>query len=166
MPPGFNPRQTIPKEIYVAAMGMKLQKLPKPDPFTPCHMFFYGSLMDTEVLQSVLGLPDRPAIVKGEIKGFSMKMWGIYPTIIRSEEGKISGTVWKVDSESEFLRLQDYETDAYTWCLCDIEQEDGAVLHGCRTFCWAGDANSRDLSDGSFDLARYQKYFKASVIRK
>jgi len=124
--------------------------------------------MDPEVLQSVLGLADAPIISKGVINGFSMKMWGIYPTIIPSKEGKISGIVWKVDSELHFLRLQAYETDAYTWCNCDVELEDGKMLRGCRTFCWAGDTNSKDLDDGdgTFDLARYQKYFKPSVVRK
>ena len=122
--------------------------------------------MDPEVLQSVLSLQDTPRVAKGSIKGFSMKMWGIYPTIIHNEGGKIFGTVWKVDSEPHFLRLQEYETDVYSWCLCDIELEDGDVLHGCRTFCWAGDANSRELEEGVFDFLRYQKYFKASVVRK
>ena len=122
--------------------------------------------MDSEVLQAVLGLLETPSVMKGTIQGFSMKMWGIYPTIIRNEKGKISGTAWKVDLESHFSRLQDYETDAYTWCLCDVELEGGEVLRGCRTFCWAGDADSRELDDGSFDLSRYQTYFKSSVVRK
>ncbi|RDL36417.1 Uncharacterized protein BP5553_05769 [Venustampulla echinocandica] len=143
-------------------MGTKFLKLV--NPFTPCFMFFYGSLMDSEVLQSVLSLQDTPTVAKGVIKGFSMKMWGIYPTIIPNNEGDISGTVWKVDLESHFLRLQEYETGAYTWCFCDIELEDGELLRGCRTFCWAGEANSKDLEEGSFDLLRYQKYFKASVV--
>lgn len=95
-----------------------------------------------------------------------MKMWGTYPTIRRNEGGKISGTVWKVYLESHFLRLQEYETEAYTWCFCNIELEDGQVLQECRTFCWAEDADSKELNKGSFDLLRYQKYFKSSVVRK
>jgi len=145
-------------------MTVKLQELARP--FTPCYMFFYGSLMDPEVLQSVLGLSPTPAVAKGVITGFAIKMWGIYPTIIRCREGKISGTVWKVDSEAHFLGLQEYETDAYTCCSCDVELEGGKMSTNCRTFCWAGDADSKELVDGSFDLVRYQKYFKPSVVRK
>lgn len=146
-----------------------IDKMPEKldDPFTPCFMFFYGSLMDPDVLQSVAGLEETPtAAAKGVMKGFSMKMWGIYPTIIPSDDGEISGTVWKVESESQFLRLEEYESVAYTWCYCDVELEDGKVLKRCRTFCWAGDADSKYLKEGSFDLESYQKYFKASVIMK
>ena len=144
-------------------MGLNLQLVT--EPFTPSFMFFYGSLMDPEVLQSVLSLVDTPIVSKGVTKGFSTKMWGIYPTIMRSTEGTISGTVWNVESELHFQRLQAYETDAYTWCNCDVELENGNMLRGCRTFCWAGDASSKDLDAGSFDQARYQKYFKPSVVR-
>ena len=159
-----NPTATISKETYAASMGVKLGE---PEvPFTPCFMFFYGSLMDAEVLQSVLGLRHTPIVKRGVTEGFAMKMWGIYPTIIPSKEGKIAGTVWKVDLVHHFSRLQEYETGAYTWCSCDVKREDGEMLQGCRTFCWAGDANSKELDEGSFDLGRYQKYFKASVVRK
>ncbi|KAH9219520.1 hypothetical protein DL95DRAFT_457194 [Leptodontidium sp. 2 PMI_412] len=129
-------------------------------------MFFYGSLMDAEILQSVLGLPDVPQMSKGEIKGFSMKIWGIYPTILRNTQGTISGTIWKVDSESHFLRLHEYETGVYKWCYCEVKLEDGRELKGCRTLCWAGNADSKELEEGEFDLLRYQKYFKASVDRR
>ncbi|KAH8588147.1 hypothetical protein B0O99DRAFT_601048 [Bisporella sp. PMI_857] len=143
---------------------MPLQKFA--DPFSPCFMFFYGSLMDPDVLQSVLGLSDVPRLRKGTIKGFRMKMWGIYPAILDDQEGEVTGMIWKCDQESHFLRLQGYETKAYTWTYCDVNLEDGGILGLCRTFCWAGDVNSKDLDDGSFDLLRYQKYFKASIVRK
>lgn len=133
--------------------------------FQPCHMFFYGSLMDPEVLQAILGLPELPTIRRGSITGFSIKMRGIYPALIRNKNGRVSGTVWEVISEAQFLRLAAYETCVYTWCECDVELYDGELLHNCRTFYWSGDPDSKELEDGSFDLERYQKYFKASVTR-
>ncbi|PVH82196.1 hypothetical protein DL98DRAFT_620988 [Cadophora sp. DSE1049] len=163
-PPSFSAGPAISKETYAVAMGVDLQK--QTDPFRPCYMFFYGSLMDAEVLQSVLNLPETPSVMQGKTRGFSMKMWGIYPTIIRNPEGTISGTVWKVDSESHFLRLQEYETSVYTWSHCDVVLKDGRELKECRTFCWAGDVNSKELEEGTFDLLRYQKYFKSWVVRK
>lgn len=136
-------------------------------PFKPCFFFFYGSLMDPEVLQAVLGLREIPVVEEeGWVTGFSMKMWGIYPALIKREGGKISGTVWKVETQSQFLRLVEYETSAYTWCACDVHLSDGEILHDCRTFCWAGDPNSKDLDEGTFNLQRYQRYFKPSVIRR
>jgi gamma-glutamylcyclotransferase (GGCT)/AIG2-like uncharacterized protein YtfP len=135
-------------------------------PFRPCHMFFYGSLMDPEVLQAILELPELPTVRRSSITGFSVKMWGIYPALVRDKNGKVSGTVWEVTSEAQFLRLAAYETSVYTWCECDVKLNDGETLHNCRTFCWAGDSDSKELEDGSFDLERYQKYFKSSVTRR
>lgn len=135
-------------------------------PFEPCFLFFYGSLMDAEVLQTIARLPEVPAVQEGSVNGFEMKMWGIYPTLIPCAGGQVSGTVWKVNEPGPFFRLQKYESSAYTWCSCEIRLSNGEILRGCRTFCWAGDVNSIDLKEGKFDLEHYQKYFKASVVRK
>ncbi|KFY43814.1 hypothetical protein V494_01808 [Pseudogymnoascus sp. VKM F-4513 (FW-928)] len=135
-------------------------------PFDPCPLFFYGSLIDPEVIQAVLELPETPVVESGSVCGFSTKMWGIYPALIPHEGGTVSGSIWRVNNESQFLRLKEYETSAYTWCPCDIELSNGDVLTGCRTFCWAGDPDSNELEEGTFDLQRYQRYFKASVVRK
>jgi len=126
-------------------------------------MFFYGSLMDPEVIQAILGLPEVPTTQPATISGFQIKMWGIYPTMIPSSSGKVVGVVWEVTSEDQFERLAAYETAAYRWVKCEAILENGAVLKGCRTFCWAGEQDSKELEDGAFDLERYQKYFKPSV---
>jgi hypothetical protein len=119
--------------------------------------------MDPEVLQAVLELPEIPTVKRASITGFSVKMLGIYPVLVLDKDGKVSGILWEVASEAQFLRLVEYETSAYTWCECDVELNDGGTLHNCRTFCWAGDPDSKDLEDGSFDLERYKKYFKSPV---
>ncbi|MCJ1476207.1 hypothetical protein MMC13_004873 [Lambiella insularis] len=136
------------------------------EPFQPFYMFFYGSLMDPEVLQAILDLPELPTIRPATISGFRIKMWGIYPTLIPCHSGSVTGTVWKVTSEAHFDRLAAYETAAYRWDECDAVLEGGEVLRNCRTFCWAGEPDSKELEDGSFDLERYQKYFKSSVTRR
>lgn len=135
-------------------------------PFEPCYLFFYGSLMDAEVLQTIAGLPEVPAVQEGSVTGLEMRMWGIYPTLIPCAGAQVSGTVWKVNEPGHFFRLQKYETSAYTWCSCEIRLSNGELLRGCRTFCWAGEVNSKELKQGNFDLEHYQKYFKASVVRK
>jgi gamma-glutamylcyclotransferase (GGCT)/AIG2-like uncharacterized protein YtfP len=129
-------------------------------------MFFYGSLMDSEVLQSILDLPELPTTRPATISGFLIKMWGIYPTLIPCHSGSVTGTVWKVTSDAHFDRLVAYETAAYRWDECDAVLEGGEVLRNCRTFCWAGEPDSKELEDGSFDLERYQKYFKSSITRR
>lgn len=129
-------------------------------------MFFYGSLMDPEVIQAVLRLSDLPTTKPATISGFLVKMWGIYPALIPSSSGEVIGSVWEVTLEDHFERLAAYETAAYTWVECNATLEDGTVLQGCRTFCWSGSPDSKELEDGSFDLERYQKYFKSSVTRQ
>ena len=136
------------------------------EPFQPFHMFFYGSLMDPDVLQAILDLPELPTTRPATISGFSIKMWGIYPTLIPCYSGSVTGTLWKVTSEAQFDRLAAYETAAYRWDKCNAVLEGGKVLENCRTFCWAGEPDSKELEDGSFDLERYQKYFKPSVTRR
>lgn len=139
--------------------------------FQPCHMFFYGSLMDPDVLQAILGLPELPTVRRASVTGFSIKMWGIYPALVRDENGKVEGTIWGCFSPAQFLKLAEYETSAYTWCECDATLDDGdrgggEILRNCRTFVWGGESDSKELEDGSFDLERYQRYFKASVMRR
>ena len=122
--------------------------------------------MDPEVLQAIPDLPELPTIRPATISGFRIKMWGIYPTLIPCHSGRVTGTVWKVTSEAHFDRLAAYETAAYRWDECDAVLEGGEVLRNCRTFCWAAEPDSKELEDGSFDLERYQKYFKSSVTRR
>lgn len=138
------------------------------EPFHPFYMFFYGSLMDPEVLQAILDLSELPTRRPAPFSGFRIKMWGIYPTLIplASQSGSITGTVWKMTLEAHFDRLAAYETAAYRWGECDAVLEGGEVLRNCETFCWAGEPDSKELEDGSFDLERYQKNFKSSVTRR
>ncbi|KAI3325165.1 hypothetical protein HD806DRAFT_492229 [Xylariaceae sp. AK1471] len=138
--------------------------------FTPCHMFFYGSLMDPQVLKTVTRASTMPVLRQGSIKGFRIRMWGIYPTLVSEDENdgngsRITGMVWKVEDVTQFLFLQQYETERYRACPCTIETENGEVLDDGMVFCWSGDSRSGELEDGTFDLERYQKYFKSSVVR-
>lgn len=112
-----------------------------------------------------LSLQEAPTLDEGWITDFSIKMWGIYPTLIPYDGGRVSGMVARVETEEHFQRLAEYETSAYTWCPCRIYSQDGRVENRARTFIWSGDPASRELVEGEFDLARYQKYFKRSVVR-
>ncbi|KAG8156962.1 hypothetical protein KVR01_013184 [Diaporthe batatas] len=143
------------------------QEIPEPDkPFTPCHIFFYGSLMSPQVLQTVAKLENTPLTQKGIVKGFKIKMWGIYPAAIPCSDtvDTVAGTVWHVDEYSQLARLQEYETGAYKLYECEIEVEGGEKLSGSKMFCWAGEHDSPELEEGVFDFERYQKYFMPSVI--
>jgi hypothetical protein len=115
-------------------------------------------------------LPEAPVLERGTITGFSVKMWGVYPALVRSSTGSstgsVSGMVWELTSEVQFWRLRNYETSAYRWCLFTVVLESGKTLPDCSTFYWAGDPNSSELEQGGFDFERYQKHIKPSFLRR
>ena len=125
--------------------------------------------MDPQVLQTLLRLPAKPLLLAGSISGFTLKLWGIYPALLQVSflvecESPISGVLFLVETPEQWERLKEYETNAYTWCDCDIKLESGKSVGG-RTFIWRGDPNSKEIEDGDFDFERWKKYFKASVVR-
>ena len=122
--------------------------------------------MDPDVLQTVLSLPEPSTLRDGNIKDYAMRMWGIYPTLVPSKGLKIEGKVYLCETVQHFLRLVKYETGAYQWVPCQIELENGEIIERGRVFVWAGDPDGKELSDGTFDFARYQRYFKPSVVRR
>ncbi|TVY40633.1 hypothetical protein LSUB1_G002443 [Lachnellula subtilissima] len=151
-------QSTTQKPDLTEAIAPPTRLSPPNVPFTPCHMFFYGSLMDTTQLKYITALPSTstPDLLPATITGFRMKMWSIYPTLIASNHNEsvsaVKGMLWKCETETQFESLVRYETDAYTWCFCTARLDDGTVLEGVRTFCWAGEPGSRELEEGTFDL--------------
>jgi hypothetical protein len=54
--------------------------------------------------------------------------------------------------------LQAYETSAYKRIWCEANQEDKTGVENCRAFFFsAGEYDSKELEDGSFDLAWYRR---------
>lgn len=132
--------------------------------FRPTFFFFYGTLMDPEVLQQILSLDELPRIEKATITKFKIKMWGIYPALVGACDGVVTGTIWQVANVDQFIRLARYETSAYTPCEVEIMRQDGEIEHG-KSFRWAGDPNSSDLEEGSFSLDLYQVHFKPALFQ-
>ncbi|EEH21043.1 hypothetical protein PABG_03274 [Paracoccidioides brasiliensis Pb03] len=122
----------------------------------PTYLFVYGSLMDLDVLQYVLGSPRRlPPLRPARLKNYRMKMWGIYPTLIPSsndsnnsssssgskkssgnESGggkgnvdEISGALYLVEHPTHFALLEQYESSAYTWhhCVAEFTDDGGST---------------------------------------
>lgn len=134
------------------------------DAFEPTLFFFYGTLMDPDVLSAIAQLDDTPELAPAWVAGWEMKMWsGRYPTLVPGE-GKIAGRAWRATSRAQCLRLQRYETSAYDTAPVDIHLESGEVVQG-MTFKWARGARSRELSDGTFDLAYWQEHHKSRMFR-
>ncbi|KAM0321705.1 hypothetical protein ACHAQA_009944 [Verticillium albo-atrum] len=136
------------------------------EPFEPCFFFFYGTLMDPEVLRTVAALDSLPELQDAWLAGFEMKMWnGRYPTLLPKEgmspADTIQGKSWQATSIDQCLRLQLYETSAYECCDCVVQTGEGQSITAL-TFKWARDPGSAQLSSskGGFDLEHWQKNYK------
>src|SRR5688572_12104573 len=119
-------------------------------PFKPMiFFFFYGTLMDPDVLRAITLLDTDPILRPATLTGFDMKLWaGRYPILLPAESGRdtvpIKGMIWQATSLEQCLRLQRYETSAYEPCECVVEIEDGTIEE-VVTFRWARDRGSEEL---------------------
>lgn len=132
----------------------------------PCTFFFYGTLMDPEVLMVVAMLDDWPQLQDAWIDGFEMKTWnGRYPTLLptNSNPSRIQGKAWRATTMDQCLRLQRYETSAYDVADCHINMGNKEPVKGL-SFKWARDPTSSELVEGSFDLEHWQKTHKTPLF--
>ncbi len=132
-------------------------------------LFLYGTLMDPEVLQSILSLSEPPQLRNATVRGFRLKMWGIYPALVRASDrisGELKGKAYWLETWEQLEKLEAYETKAYQWCLCDIILEDGTKVENARTFRWAASPEDKELEEGRFDLERFQRHFKPAMLGK
>ncbi|KAI0424922.1 hypothetical protein F5Y09DRAFT_122788 [Xylaria sp. FL1042] len=90
------------------------------DTFKPSHMFFYGTLMDADVLQHITRYPTKPVLRQGWITGFKRKMWGdSYPTLIPLDNSSSSSTPKKPQPEQSIAG----KAHSYTHGGVDVESE-------------------------------------------
>jgi len=126
--------------------------------WAPTYIFFYGSLMDSTTLCNILGVSTDPIMHPAKLSGYHMKMWGPYPAIIKSSAAhEIDGMLFRLDKQSQFDKLAEYETEAYTWAQVDVDVEVGdgrTQAVSARVFVWAG--SLKQLRDGRFDLEKFQ----------
>lgn len=102
-----------------------------PEPWKPVQYFFYGSLMDERKLTEVLRLTHPPVLRPASIVGYSIKMWGPYPTLVDGPPGNVvNGMTYEVQNEANEGRLAYYETKAYkcTTCLLSLRREETRLL--------------------------------------
>jgi hypothetical protein len=143
----------------------------KQDDFEPCTFFFYGSLMDPQVLMEVAVLEDEPDLQDVWVEGFEMKMWGgMYPVLLPAKNidnnggasHRIKGKAWRTTTMDQCLRLQLYETSAYEAADCRLYHSGGGEPTKGLVFVWAKNPGSDQLAEGAFDLEHWQKTHKPS----
>ncbi|KAK4040313.1 hypothetical protein C8A01DRAFT_46297 [Parachaetomium inaequale] len=143
----------------------------KQDDFEPCTFFFYGSLMDPQVLMAVAKLDNQPDLQDVWVEGFEMKMWGgMYPVLLPTKttdnnsgaSHRIKGKAWRATTMDQCLRLHRYETSAYEAADCRLYHSGGGEPTKGLVFVWARDPASDQLAEGAFDLEHWQKTYKPS----
>ncbi|KAL2015035.1 hypothetical protein VTK56DRAFT_6439 [Thermocarpiscus australiensis] len=140
-----------------------LLERPQPPPYAykPVYYFFYGTLMNPNILKHVLDLKIKPVLRPGKVYGYELAKWGDYHALIDSEPGRVvTGCAYLVQSVEEEYKLAYYETNAYSLEHCKIYftdgpdgREDDEPAFG-RTFMYAGDAQA--LKHGRFDRALWE----------
>lgn len=151
------------------ATGLNLNPPADVKPKEPKKLFFYGSLMDPDVLHAIARTSATdPELHKATIKGYKMKMWGCYPTLVPAgADDVVHGMYWQAENEGQLALLQRYETDRYEPAACAIHvDKDGSVIDDGLAFVWAGDAESGELKDGVFSLEEYRLYYKPVVFKR
>lgn len=133
--------------------------------------FFYGTLMDPSILQSVLGLTEAPVLTPAILyQRGHMRMWGPFPAFLEggSPLVDVRGMACEVEGEEAKERLEAYEGANYWPMQClidyiDADCGDDGTSSGvkAKTFKWVGDED--ELEDGSFNLEAY-KLAKAKLL--
>jgi hypothetical protein len=128
-------------------------------PYTdePAWYFFYGTLMNPDVLKSVLGLDTEPVLRSAKVYGYELTNWGQYRALVDGEpEMEVTGCAYKVRSAEEEFKLAYYETNAYIPAPCRIYfTDDGPAESGeengtlGKVLKYAGNAEA--LKQGRFD---------------
>lgn len=183
-PDRASPPLEIPTLEEVEAMKEAMMEMPEsnpdymntimhlyrqPDPESrPQNLFFYGSLMDPDVIRVITETSTEPKLHKASIHGFKVKLWGFYPTLVPGNTKDIVyGVYWQAENNRQLGLLQRYETHRYKLATCSIYiEKDGSNISNGLTFMWAGDPGSSELKDGEFLLERYQLYFKPDDFKR
>lgn len=140
--------RTVPPETYFPS---DLGRARKPAP--EGVYFFYGSLLDPNMLVEILGLDTTPELRPAYLKGYRCKLWGQYPALLPSPEGeRVEGAAYRVRRQGDAEKLATYETRSYLTSPCEIKYIDGQSPGREEGVVFVFVGNERELIDGSFDL--------------
>lgn len=92
--------------------------------------FFYGTLMDPEILGIVLGRPvDPTALTDAEITGYRRVAVRdeAYPALIPAPGATVAGAAAVFDAPADEARLRYYESDDYDLVDVAVSTADGAL---------------------------------------
>ena len=93
--------------------------------------FFFGSLMDHDVAELVLGRRIAPDLRQpGILAGYERLIVAeeSYPALAPRPGGKVTGLIVEQISEADMTRMQFFESDEFMPTACDIERVGGEFV--------------------------------------
>ncbi|MDJ0947315.1 MAG: gamma-glutamylcyclotransferase family protein [Alphaproteobacteria bacterium] len=127
--------------------------------------FFYGTLMDAELLQTVLGrVLAAEACLPMNLAGF--RRHGVrgrtYPILVPAAAGVVRGIMAQGLAEADALRLTWYESDDYEIRECRLRGAGGA-----RATAWVYLPRPGIMvAEGGWDFQAWRRRHKAEALRR
>lgn len=111
-------------------------------------LFFYGSLMDTDLLVKLLELHHPPDLRPAELKGWRIKMWGPYPALIPAPgwTEPVLGCVYECQGK-HLPALERYEGETYRPQEVTVTLPSGETV---TAWCFVWDDDLDELEEGSY----------------
>jgi gamma-glutamylcyclotransferase (GGCT)/AIG2-like uncharacterized protein YtfP len=130
----------------------------------PLPLFFFGTLMDPDVLGLVIGRPvARAALEPARLEGFRrLRVEGAsYPMLVADPEGVVEGRLWREASAADRARLDTYEGEGYERVPLEVETTTGERLLAEVYLVRPGRLRP---SAEPWDLASWQARFKRHYL--
>ncbi len=129
-------------------------------------LFFFGTLMDAEVLGLVIGRPVGEAELEvARLRGFRRVRAAAasYPVLVPDPGGVVEGRLFFGASEAERARLDAYEGEAYRLAPVTVEDSAGRAVQALTYLAVPGRIAP---SSEPWDLESWRARFKALYLAK
>lgn len=134
-------------------------------PERSARFFFYGTLMDRDVLEAVLGRPVpvaamRPAFLPGFRR--RRRCGASYPVVLPEKSSTVEGIVMAGLGASDVAALVRYEGPAYRCARLDVRLADGRMVSATVFLPEAG----CEATAEAWDLRTWRRRFARSYVRR
>lgn len=129
------------------------------------RFFFYGTLMDADVRDSVLGRSDAAALIEPAVlEGYRrVPVRGrTYPVALPRRGHRVDGILARGLSAADFSRLTLFEGDEYRPTECTVSLKSGRVV---SAWTYVGSPLVTPTVQG-WDLATWQRRYKTAFLRR
>lgn len=128
-------------------------------------LFFFGTLMDADVLGLVIGRAVAPGELEpARLHGFRRvrARRASYPVLVPDPGASVEGVLWRAGTALERARLDAYEGPGYALAPVEVETAAGERV---RALVYRAVPGALEPSEEPWDLARWQARYKAAYLR-